>query len=167
MSGKNSGKKQWAITVSFVVGHTLGLRQDYASSSASVSRRSSSASLHSLRKGTYSDQDFDTYSLEDEDDGCSFSYHSSHRYSPSPLNSPRCQSPSTNTDFGRATGTRIHTSRRAVQNSIPERLKYSGNEGMWFSCWIQSCLRRSRACSGCVSEYIKAVGFLIVFAFLL
>ncbi|XP_077778593.1 SLAIN motif-containing protein-like isoform X2 [Podarcis muralis] len=104
------------------------LRQDYASSSASVSRRSSSASLHSLRKGTYSDQDFDTYSLEDEDDGCSFSYHSSHRYSPSPLNSPRCQSPSTNTDFGRATGTRIHTSRRAVQNSIPERLKYSGNE---------------------------------------
>ncbi|NXS85008.1 SLAIL protein, partial [Erpornis zantholeuca] len=70
------------------------LRQDCASSSASVSRRSSSASLHSLRRGTYSDQEFDTYSLEDEDDcDCSLSLRSAHRYSPSPLSSPRCQSP--------------------------------------------------------------------------
>uniref|UniRef100_A0A8D2LF89 SLAIL protein n=1 Tax=Varanus komodoensis TaxID=61221 RepID=A0A8D2LF89_VARKO len=96
--------------------------------SASVSRRSSSASLHSLRRGTYSDQDFDTYSLEDEDDDCSFSYHSSHRYSPSPLSSPRCQSPSTNTDYGRASGTRIRPPRRTMQSPVQDRLKYSGNE---------------------------------------
>ncbi|XP_062997795.1 SLAIN motif-containing protein-like [Elgaria multicarinata webbii] len=104
------------------------LRQDCASSSASVSRRSSSASLHSLRRGTYSDQDFDTYSLEDEDEDCSFSYHSSHRYSPSPLSSPRCQSPSTNTDYGRGTGTRIRPPRRTMQSPMQDRLKYSGNE---------------------------------------
>ncbi|XP_060106021.1 SLAIN motif-containing protein-like isoform X5 [Heteronotia binoei] len=104
------------------------LRQDCASSSASVSRRSSSASLHSLRRGTYSDQDFDTYSLDDEDDDCSLSYHSSHRYSPSPLSSPRCQSPSTNTDYGRATGTRIRPPRRTMQSPMQDRLKYSGNE---------------------------------------
>ncbi|XP_032083578.1 SLAIN motif-containing protein-like isoform X2 [Thamnophis elegans] len=104
------------------------LRQDCASSSASVSRRSSSASLHSLRRGTYSDQDFDTYSLEDEDDDCSFSYHSSHRYSPSPLSSPRCQSPSTNADYGRATNTRIRPPRRTVQSPMQDRLKYSSNE---------------------------------------
>ncbi|XP_053130247.1 SLAIN motif-containing protein-like isoform X3 [Hemicordylus capensis] len=104
------------------------LRQDCASSSASVSRRSSSASLHSLRRGTYSDQDFDTYSLEDEDDDCSLSYHSSHRYSPSPLSSPRCQSPSSNTDYGRAAGPRIRPPRRTMQSSMQDRLKYSGNE---------------------------------------
>ncbi|NWH88860.1 SLAIL protein, partial [Aegithalos caudatus] len=79
------------------------LRQDCASSSASVSRRSSSASLHSLRRGTYSDQEFDTYSLEDEDDcDCSLSLRSAHRYSPSPLSSPRCQSPSSGAELGRA-----------------------------------------------------------------
>ncbi|XP_072837432.2 SLAIN motif-containing protein-like isoform X1 [Pogona vitticeps] len=104
------------------------LRQDCASSSASVSRRSSSASLHSLRRGTYSDQDFDTYSLEDEDDDCSFSYHSSHRYSPSPLSSPRCQSPSTSTDYSRVTNTRIRPPRRTMQSPMQERSKYSGNE---------------------------------------
>ncbi|XP_008112869.2 SLAIN motif-containing protein-like isoform X2 [Anolis carolinensis] len=102
------------------------LRQDCASSSASVSRRSSSASLHSLRRGTYSDQDFDAYSLEDEDDDCSFSYHSNHRYSPSPLSSPRCQSPSTNTDYGR--GPQVRPPRRTLQSPMQDRLKYSGNE---------------------------------------
>ncbi|XP_005046307.2 PREDICTED: SLAIN motif-containing protein-like [Ficedula albicollis] len=45
------------------------LRQDCASSSASASRRSSSASLHSLRRGgAYSDQELDSYSLEDEEE---------------------------------------------------------------------------------------------------
>ncbi|NXE43338.1 SLAIL protein, partial [Ptilorrhoa leucosticta] len=105
------------------------LRQDCASSSASVSRRSSSASLHSLRRGTYSDQEFDTYSLEDEDDcDCSLSFRSAHRYSPSPLSSPRCQSPSSATDLGRASASRLRAPRRAVQSPMQERLKYANSE---------------------------------------
>ncbi|XP_006277011.2 SLAIN motif-containing protein 1 isoform X1 [Alligator mississippiensis] len=44
------------------------LRQDYASTSASVSRHSSSLSLHSGKKGTCSDQEYDRYSLEDEEE---------------------------------------------------------------------------------------------------
>ncbi|XP_062358924.1 SLAIN motif-containing protein-like [Cinclus cinclus] len=105
------------------------LRQDCASSSASVSRRSSSASLHSLRRGTYSDQEFDTYSLEDEDDcDCSLSLRSAHRYSPSPLSSPRCQSPSASTELGRAAAARLRAPRRAVQSPMQERLKYANSE---------------------------------------
>lgn len=107
-----------------------GLRQDCASSSASVSRRSSSASLHSLRRGTYSDQEFDTYSLEDEDDyDCSLSYRSAHRYSPSPLSSPRCQSPSSSADYSRASASRIRPPRRSVQSPMQDRLKYGSSEG--------------------------------------
>ncbi|NXN07811.1 SLAIL protein, partial [Indicator maculatus] len=105
------------------------LRQDCASSSASVSRRSSSASLHSLRRGTYSDQEFDTYSLEDEDDyDCSLSYRSAHRYSPSPLSSPRCQSPSSTTDYGRSSSSRIRPPRRSLQSPMQDRLKYASSE---------------------------------------
>ncbi|XP_075043281.1 SLAIN motif-containing protein-like isoform X2 [Mixophyes fleayi] len=104
------------------------LRQDYASSSASVSRRSSSASLHSLRRGTFSDQEFDTYSLEDDDDcDCSLSFRSTHRYSPSPLSSPRCQSPSATGD-GRSAASRIRPPRRSMQNPVQERMKYPGCE---------------------------------------
>ncbi|XP_053931880.1 SLAIN motif-containing protein-like isoform X1 [Cuculus canorus] len=105
------------------------LRQDCASSSASVSRRSSSASLHSLRRGTYSDQEFDTYSLEDEDDyDCSLSYRSAHRYSPSPLSSPRCQSPSSSADYGRSSTSRIRPPRRSVPSPMQDRLKYANSE---------------------------------------
>ncbi|KAM9538400.1 SLAIN motif-containing protein-like isoform 3-T4 [Guaruba guarouba] len=105
------------------------LRQDCASSSASVSRRSSSASLHSLRRGTYSDQEFDTYSLEDEDDyDCSLSYRSVHRYSPSPLSSPRCQSPSSSADYSRSSTSRIRPPRRSVQSPMQDRLKYANSE---------------------------------------
>ncbi|XP_014111884.1 PREDICTED: SLAIN motif-containing protein-like isoform X2 [Pseudopodoces humilis] len=101
------------------------LRQDCASSSASVSRRSSSASLHSLRRGTYSDQEFDTYSLEDEDDcECSVSLRSAQRYSPSPRGSPRCQSPS-GAELGRA---RLRAPRRALQSPGQQRLKYANSE---------------------------------------
>ncbi|GAA6230294.1 SLAIN motif-containing protein-like, partial [Lates japonicus] len=72
------------------------LRQDYASSSASASRRSSTASLQSLRRGgTYSDQEFDSYSLEDEEDEFCSMPQRRHRFTPSPLGSPRCLSPST------------------------------------------------------------------------
>ncbi|XP_077141550.1 SLAIN motif-containing protein-like isoform X3 [Ranitomeya variabilis] len=105
------------------------LRQDYASSSASVSRRSSSASLNSLRRGTFSDQEFDTYSLEDDDDcDCSLSYRSAHRYSPSPLSSPRCQSPSATGDGSRSAVSRIRPPRRSMQNQAPERMKYPSYE---------------------------------------
>ncbi|NXH22588.1 SLAI1 protein, partial [Bucco capensis] len=44
------------------------LRQDYASTSASVSRHSSSVSLHVGKKGTCGDQEYDRYSLEDEEE---------------------------------------------------------------------------------------------------
>ncbi|NXU81220.1 SLAIL protein, partial [Oreotrochilus melanogaster] len=90
---------------------------------------SSSASLHSLRRGTYSDQEFDTYSLEDEEDcDCSLSYRSAHRYSPSPLSSPRCQSPSSCTEHSRAPPSRIRPPRRALQSPMQDRLKYGSSE---------------------------------------
>ncbi|KAG8553233.1 hypothetical protein GDO81_003331 [Engystomops pustulosus] len=106
------------------------LRQDYASSSASVSRRSSSASLNSLRRGTFSDQEFDTYSLEDDDDcDCSLSYRSAHRYSPSPLSSPRCQSPSAAAgESSRSSISRLRPPRRSMQNQVQDRIKYPGYE---------------------------------------
>ncbi|XP_062370785.1 SLAIN motif-containing protein 1 isoform X1 [Cinclus cinclus] len=44
------------------------LRQDYASTSASVSRHTSSVSLHAGKKGPCSDQEYDRYSLEDEEE---------------------------------------------------------------------------------------------------
>ncbi|MBN3270539.1 SLAIL protein, partial [Polyodon spathula] len=105
-----------------------GLRQDYASSSASVSRRSSSASLHSLRRGTYSDQEFDTYSLEDEEEDCSLSYRSNYRYSPSPLSSPRCQSPSAMAEYSRATAPHARPPRRSLQGPAPELVRFAKNE---------------------------------------
>lgn len=117
-------------TVSLLLwGNPAGLRQDCASSSASVSRRSSSASLHSLRRGTYSDQEFDSYSLEDEDEcDCSLSLRSAHRYSPSPLSSPRCQSPAAGTELARAAA-RLRAPRRPGQGPVQERLKYANSEG--------------------------------------
>ncbi|KAK3535470.1 hypothetical protein QTP70_016890 [Hemibagrus guttatus] len=94
------------------------LRQDYASSSASASRRSSAASLHSLRRGTYSDQELDSYSLEDEEtDGTPYT-HIHRRHSPSPGTSPRCPSP--------ASGTRVP--RRSFQGTAPELLKFTRSE---------------------------------------
>ncbi|XP_078067700.1 SLAIN motif-containing protein-like isoform X2 [Mustelus asterias] len=101
------------------------LRQDYASSSASASRRSSSASLNSLRRGTYSDQEFDTYSLDDEDEyEYSLPQHSMHRYSPSPRNSPRSQSPVR----GAATAGRVRPSRRCLQGRMSELMNYTKNQ---------------------------------------
>uniref|UniRef100_A0A672KIF5 SLAIN motif-containing protein-like n=1 Tax=Sinocyclocheilus grahami TaxID=75366 RepID=A0A672KIF5_SINGR len=78
------------------------LRHDYASTSAS--RRSSSASLQSLRRGTYSDQELDSYSQEDEEDECCSLPQRLQRYSPSPHGSPR----------------RPHMSRRSLRGPGPK-----------------------------------------------
>ncbi|TSL89860.1 SLAIN motif-containing protein-like [Bagarius yarrelli] len=94
------------------------LRQDYASSSASASRRSSAASLHSLRRGTYSDQELDSYSLEDEETDSTPYTHVHRRHSPSPGTSPRCPSP--------AAGTRAP--RRSHQGATQDLLKFTRSE---------------------------------------
>ncbi|KAF1384535.1 hypothetical protein PFLUV_G00121230 [Perca fluviatilis] len=109
------------------------LRQDYASSSASASRRSSTASLQSLRRGgTYSDQEFDSYSLEDEEDEfCSIPQRRP-RYTPSPLGSPRCLSPSTSNHgqeyISRLGAPRTRTPRRSLQGPSAELLKFAKSE---------------------------------------
>uniref|UniRef100_A0A3P8NSZ5 SLAIN motif-containing protein-like n=1 Tax=Astatotilapia calliptera TaxID=8154 RepID=A0A3P8NSZ5_ASTCA len=110
------------------------LRQDCASSSASASRRSSTASLQSLRRGgTYSDQEFDTYSLEDEEDDFSMPQRQ-HRFTPSPLGSPRCLSPSTS-NHGQEYSSHLRAPRtkgprRSLQGPSAELLKFAKSEGM-------------------------------------
>lgn len=111
-----------------------GLRQDYASSSASASRRSSTASLQSLRRGgTYSDQEFDSYSLEDEEDEFCSLPQRRHRFTPSPLGSPRCLSPSTSNHgqeySSRLGAPRTRTPRRSLQGPSAELLKFAKSEG--------------------------------------
>ncbi|XP_051514201.1 SLAIN motif-containing protein-like isoform X2 [Myxocyprinus asiaticus] len=104
------------------------LRQDYASTSTSASRRSSSASLQSLRRGTYSDQEFDSYSLEDEEDECCSLPQRLQRYSPSPRSSPRCLSPSTLAAYSRLAAPRPRMSRRSLQSpgaKSEEELRHS------------------------------------------
>ncbi|XP_077589665.1 SLAIN motif-containing protein-like isoform X2 [Stigmatopora nigra] len=109
------------------------LRQDYASSSASASRRSSTTSLQSLRRGgTYSDQEFDNYSLEDEEDEFSPVPQQRHRFTPSPLGSPRCLSPSTSNHgqehSSRLCAPRARTPRRSLQGPSAELLKFAKSE---------------------------------------
>ncbi|XP_077465023.1 SLAIN motif-containing protein-like isoform X2 [Stigmatopora argus] len=109
------------------------LRQDYASSSASASRRSSTTSLQSLRRGgTYSDQEFDNYSLEDEEDEFSPVPQQRHRFTPSPLGSPRCLSPSTSNHGqehnSRLCAPRARTPRRSLQGPSAELLKFAKSE---------------------------------------
>ncbi|XP_029297819.1 SLAIN motif-containing protein-like [Cottoperca gobio] len=109
------------------------LRQDYASTSASASRRSSTTSLQSLRRGgTYSDQEFDSYSLEDEEDEFCSMPQRRHRFTPSPLGSPRCLSPSTSNQgqeySSRLGAPRTRTPRRSLQGPSAELLKFAKSE---------------------------------------
>ncbi|KAF6731342.1 SLAIN motif-containing protein-like [Oryzias melastigma] len=109
------------------------LRQDCASGSASASRRSSTTSQQSLRRGgTFSDQEFDTYSLEDDEDGFCSAPQQRHRYTPSPLGSPRCLSPSTSNHgqeySSRLGAPRSRTPRRSLQGPSAELLKFAKSE---------------------------------------
>lgn len=127
-----------------------GLRQDYASSSASASRRSSTASLQSLRRGgTYSDQEFDSYSLEDEEDEFCSMPQRRHRFTPSPLGSPRCLSPSTSNHgqeySSRLGAPRTRTPRRSLQGPSAELLKFAKSEGRLWPVIIQHFYPRSRS----------------------